>query len=68
MYQQAGPAVWEQGSEALPRMDAVAVQQQAGMGVAVIGGGKLELADVLVHGKVSSFCNLGYCLLCAVVE
>ncbi len=44
MCQQTGPAVREQGSEALPRMDAVAVQQQAGMGVAVIGVRKLELA------------------------
>lgn len=40
------PAVREQGPEALAGVDAVAVQQQAGMGIGIAGSGKFELTDL----------------------
>lgn len=44
------PADREQGSEALPGMDAVTVQKQTGVGIGVAGGRKFELTDSLFHG------------------
>ena len=52
------PAVREPGPEALTGVDAIAVHQQAGMGVAVIGAGEFDLTDLLFHGGPP--CDVGY--------
>ena len=48
-------AVRKQGPEALSGMDAVAVQQQAGMGICVIGTGEFKLTDLLCHRCILLF-------------
>ena len=49
------PAVREQSPEALSGVDAIAIQQQAGMGISVVGIGKFELTDLLCHKGILLF-------------
>ena len=62
------PAVREQSPEALSGVNAIAIQQQAGVGIGVVGIGKFELADLLFHGGVLLFIRVFFSDACRITH